>query len=105
MPSEYIASNIWLTFQDDWVAFKVANLMNPKRLVWANDFPHSDATWPWSQEMLQKHTGGLTNEQMRWIMRDNIIECYNLPVDKIGLSREHRRSGATPDRRCEAYKK
>lgn len=83
MPSEYIASNIWLTFQDDWVAFKVANLMNPKRLVWANDFPHSDATWPWSQEMLQKHTGGLTNEQMRWIMRDNIIECYNLPVDKI----------------------
>ncbi|TAL05870.1 MAG: amidohydrolase [Porticoccaceae bacterium] len=83
MPSEYIASNIWLTFQDDWVAFKVANLMNPKRLVWANDFPHSDATWPWSQEMLEKHTGGLTNEQMRWIMRENIIECYNLPVAKI----------------------
>ncbi len=83
MPSDYINSNVWLTFQDDWVAFKVANLMNPKRLVWANDFPHSDATWPWSQEMLEKHTGGLTSEQMRWIMRENIIECYNLPVDKI----------------------
>ena len=82
-PSEYIDSNVWLTFQDDWVAFRVANLMNPKRLVWANDFPHSDATWPWSQELLEKHTAGLTKEQMRWIMRDNIIECYNLPVDKI----------------------
>lgn len=83
MPSDYINSNVWLTFQDDWVAFRVANLMNPKRLVWANDFPHSDATWPWSQELLEKHTAGLTSEQMRWIMRDNIIECYNLPVDKI----------------------
>jgi predicted TIM-barrel fold metal-dependent hydrolase len=83
MPSEYISEHVWLTFQDDWVAFKVANLMNPKRLVWANDFPHSDATWPWSQEMLEEHASGLTGEQQRWIMRENIIECYNLPADKI----------------------
>ncbi len=83
MPSEYINSNVWLTFQDDWVAFKVAHLMNPKRLVWANDFPHSDATWPWSQDMLNKHATHLPAEQQRWIMRENIIECYNLPVDKI----------------------
>ena len=83
MPSEYINDHVWLTFQDDWVAFKVANLMNPKKLVWANDFPHSDATWPWSQEMLEKHASDLTAEQQRWIMRDNIIECYNLPADKI----------------------
>lgn len=83
MPSEYISSNVWLTFQDDWVAFKVAHLMNPKRLVWANDFPHSDATWPWSQEMLNKHALDLSAEHQRWIMRENIIECYDLPVDKI----------------------
>lgn len=83
MPSEYINDHVWLTFQDDWVAFKVAHLMNPKKLVWANDFPHSDATWPWSQEMLEKHASNLSAEQQRWIMRDNIIECYNLPADKI----------------------
>ena len=83
MPSEYIHDHVWLTFQDDWVAFKIANLMNSKRLVWANDFPHSDATWPWSQEMLEKHTSDLTPEQKRWIMRENIIECYDLPIDNI----------------------
>ncbi len=83
MPSEYLNSNVWLTFQDDWVAFKVANLMNPRRLVWANDFPHSDATWPWSQEMLTKHASDLTAQEQRWIMRDNIIECYDLPLDKV----------------------
>ena len=83
MPSDYLNDHVWLTFQDDWIAFKVANLMNPKKLVWANDFPHSDATWPWSQELVEKHSAGLTAEQTRWIMRENIIECYNLPVDKI----------------------
>ena len=83
MPSEYLNSNVWLTFQDDWVASKVANLMNPRRLVWANDFPHSDATWPWSQEMLTKHASDLTAQEQRWIMRDNIIECYDLPLDKV----------------------
>ncbi len=83
MPSEYIHDHVWLTFQDDWVAFKVANLMNCRRLVWANDFPHSDATWPWSQEMLEEHASDLTAEQRRWIMRDNIIECYGLPIDNI----------------------
>ena len=83
MPSDYLNSNVWLTFQDDWVAFKVANLMNPKRLVWANDFPHSDATWPWSQQMLAQHASDLTDEEKRWILRDNIIECYDLPLDKI----------------------
>jgi len=83
MPSDYLNDHVWLTFQDDWVAFKVANLMNPKKLVWANDFPHSDATWPWSQELLEKHASDLSPEQARMIMRDNIIECYNLPVDLI----------------------
>ena len=43
------ASNVYLTFQDDWVAFRTADLMNTDRLMWANDFPHSDATWPNSQ--------------------------------------------------------
>ena len=50
MPSEYFRENIYVTFQDDWVAFQVTRPMNVDRLMWANDFPHSDSTWPWSQE-------------------------------------------------------
>ena len=52
LPSEYFRENIYTTFQDDCVAFQTADLMNWRRLMWANDFPHSDSTWPWSQEML-----------------------------------------------------
>ncbi len=62
LPSEYFAENIYVTFQDDWSAFKHADDMNWHNLMWANDFPHSDSTWPWSQEMLVEHTATLTGE-------------------------------------------
>jgi predicted TIM-barrel fold metal-dependent hydrolase len=78
MPSDYFRENIFVTFQDDWVAFQMKNLCNPRRLMWANDFPHSDSTWPHSQELLAKHTQGLTAQEMDWLLHDNVAELYNL---------------------------
>jgi len=78
MPSEYFNENIYVTFQDDWVAFKVAHLMNVDRLMWANDFPHSDSTWPWSQDMLAEHTAHLSERDKNRILHDNVAELYGL---------------------------
>jgi predicted TIM-barrel fold metal-dependent hydrolase len=79
-PSEYIYENAYFTFQDDWIAFKVCDLMNPQRLLWANDFPHSDATWPLSQQLLAKHTSHLDEQHKNWILRDNVASLYNISV-------------------------
>jgi predicted TIM-barrel fold metal-dependent hydrolase len=78
MPSEYFRENIYVTFQDDWVAFKMMDLCNPRRLMWANDFPHSDSTWPNSQTILQKHAAMLSDEQRDWLLHDNVAELYGL---------------------------
>jgi predicted TIM-barrel fold metal-dependent hydrolase len=80
LPSEYFAENIYLTFQDDWSAFQVAHLMNPRRLLWANDFPHSDSSWPWSQSLIDKFTVGLDDQHKQWILRDNTAELYKIDV-------------------------
>jgi uncharacterized protein len=77
-PSEYFRQNIYVTFQDDWVAFKVIDLCNPRRLMWANDFPHSDSTWPNSQELLQKHAAGLSEDRKNWLLHDNVAELYGI---------------------------
>jgi len=77
-PSEYFREHVYLTFQDDWVAFRTANLMNPERLMWANDFPHSDATWPNSQALLAEHTVHLDDDQRRRILHDNVAELYGI---------------------------
>jgi uncharacterized protein len=78
MPSEYFRENVYTTFQDDWVAFKMKDMCNVRRLMWANDFPHSDSTWPWSQEILEKHTAGLSAADKNFILHDNVAELYHL---------------------------
>ena len=80
MPSEYFAEHIYTTLQDDWVAFKTADLMNWHRLMWANDFPHSDSTWPWSQDMLKAHAAQLSDEQRRAILSQNVADLYQIDL-------------------------
>jgi len=85
MPSDCFRDHIYLTFQDDWIAFKMKHMVNIERLMWANDFPHSDSTWPWSQEILAEHTKGLTEEERNKICFDNVKALYNLPVEEQPL--------------------
>lgn len=83
LPSEYFRESIYTTFQDDWVAFKTADLMNWRRLMWANDFPHSDSTWPWSQDLLREHQADLRPEQRERILCGNVAELYGIDPTRL----------------------
>ena len=74
-----------MTFQDDWVAFRNVDQMNWRRLCWANDFPHSDSTWPWSQQLLDEQTVHLTEEQTRAILCDNAAELYGIDTSVLPI--------------------
>lgn len=77
-PSEYFMENVYLTFQRDWVALKCLHLLNVERLLWANDFPHPDACWLESQELLAKNAAHLTPEQRAAILRGSVMKLYGL---------------------------
>jgi predicted TIM-barrel fold metal-dependent hydrolase len=77
-PSDYFREHVYTTFQDDWSAFQVKDLCNIRRLLWANDFPHSDSTWPHSMELLAKHAAHLTDAERRLVLHDNVAELYGL---------------------------
>ena len=78
-PSDYFRENVYTTFQDDYVAFQMTKLVNPERLMWANDFPHSDATWPDSQKVIAEQTSHLTEWEKQRILGGNLAELYGLP--------------------------
>jgi predicted TIM-barrel fold metal-dependent hydrolase len=80
LPSEYFRENISLTFQDDWTAFLFADRLGERQLMWASDFPHSDSTWPWSQDVIREQAGHLTEPQRKRILHDNVAELYGLAV-------------------------
>jgi uncharacterized protein len=80
LPSEYFRDNVYMTFQDDWVAFEMTSRFNPRQLLWANDFPHSDSTWPHSMELLAAKTTTMSQEHLRWILHDNVAAVYDLKI-------------------------
>jgi predicted TIM-barrel fold metal-dependent hydrolase len=56
------------------------DMCNIRRLMWANDFPHSDSTWPRSQDVLAKHTKGLNEDEKNYVLHDNCAELYQLSI-------------------------
>ena len=77
-PSEYFMENVYMTFQRDWVALQSLHLLNPERLLWANDFPHPDACWPRSQELLAQHAAHLSAAHRSAILHDNVANVFRL---------------------------
>ena len=89
LPSEVFREHVYLTFQDDWVAFRLAEDsrsdepqpgvgLADDRLLWANDYPHSDSTWPNSQAMLAEHTAGMDPARRDRILRANTADLYSI---------------------------
>jgi predicted TIM-barrel fold metal-dependent hydrolase len=79
-PSEYFRENVYLTFQDDFVAFQTAHLCNAERLLWASDHPHSDSTFPLSQQVLAAHTAHLDARTRDDIVWRNTTRLYGLEM-------------------------
>ena len=82
-PSELFREHIYFTFQDDYTAFQFKDHVNIERMMWANDFPHSDSTWPWSQELLNKHLAHMTEDEKNLILHDNVATLYGLDTSTL----------------------
>jgi predicted TIM-barrel fold metal-dependent hydrolase len=78
MPSEYFRENIYVTFQDDYVATHTTHLSATDRLMWASDFPHNDGTYPNTQQVIKTLTEGMSTEDRLRITGGNVAALYGL---------------------------
>jgi predicted TIM-barrel fold metal-dependent hydrolase len=86
MPSEYFRERIYFTFQDDYTAFLFKDHVNIERMMWANDYPHSDSTWPWSQQVLEEQTAHLTEAEKNLVLHDNVANLYKLDTSSLAAA-------------------
>lgn len=77
-PSFYMDQNVYASFIRDPVGVKNRDLPGGRNIMWSTDYPHSETTWPESQKNLQRHFSGLTEAEMRPIVRDNAIRFFGL---------------------------
>jgi len=87
LPREYFARQCWISFDPgERSARMVGELYGiPERLVWASDFPHSDAMYPGVVDELREHAVGMSPAARAGLFGRNACEMYGIPVPDARL--------------------
>jgi hypothetical protein len=78
LPSEYWKRQFYATFEDDRAGILTREMVGVGNLMWANDYPHLDSTWPCSDQILDEILYDVPSEQRRAITHDNAAALYGL---------------------------
>jgi len=71
LPSHYLRHQVHATFQDDPVAIHNIPLTGTGCLLWGNDFPHPESTYPNSNRVLDALLGGVDGDDAHAVVFDN----------------------------------
>jgi predicted TIM-barrel fold metal-dependent hydrolase len=76
-PSHYVARQLHATFQDDPVALHNLVFTGAGPVLWGNDYPHEEGTYPHSQQIVDRLAAELDPLDARRIFRENAIELFH----------------------------
>jgi predicted TIM-barrel fold metal-dependent hydrolase len=79
-PSEYIKRQVYATFINEPIFLKTMDLYGPDNAMWSSDYPHTAATWPRSQEFINKTFTGLSEAEREKIVHDTAVKVYRIEV-------------------------
>jgi predicted TIM-barrel fold metal-dependent hydrolase len=82
-PSEYFRENCWISFDPDesTLAFTARSpIVGADRIVWASDYPHSDAKFPGTVRELDEATETLTDAERAKIAGGNTSALYGVDI-------------------------
>lgn len=77
-PSEQFNEHVYCTWLEDFSGTRQFTWWGQDNLMWSNDFPHSNSTYPYSRENIVYHIGNLDAGLQRKLVRDNAIRLYGL---------------------------
>jgi predicted TIM-barrel fold metal-dependent hydrolase len=80
LPSEYWKRQGYATFQDDPPGMELLHHLGADRLLWGNDYPHHEGTWPHSDEAIDRTMGHLDDSQRRAILGETAAGLYGFAI-------------------------
>jgi predicted TIM-barrel fold metal-dependent hydrolase len=77
-PSHYWHQHMYATFQTDAVGLKLLDVLGADRVMWAQDYPHSEGTFGYTADALGEILAVTTEAEARLILGDTARELYRL---------------------------
>jgi hypothetical protein len=81
LPSDFFRRNIFLSFQEDHLGIRDRALIGVDALMWGSDYPHTEATFPRSRQILERILAGVPEEEQRRITAVNAARLYHFEVN------------------------
>ena len=96
-PSHYWHNNCYATFQSDAIGLKLLDYIGADRIMWAQDYPHSEGTFGYTALAVKEILDAVSEADARRILGENASSLYGLDdavgalaVDRTALRRAHR---------------
>jgi len=77
-PSAYLRRQAHVTFQDDPVAIHNVALTGPEVLLWGNDYPHMEGTFPESREAIRRLFADTPIDWTRKILGETAAKVFHV---------------------------
>jgi predicted TIM-barrel fold metal-dependent hydrolase len=77
-PSEIFAEHVYCTWLEDFSGTRQFTWWGQDNLMWSNDYPHPNMTFPFSRQNVIHHVGTLAPAIRRKLVRDNAVRLYGL---------------------------
>ena len=78
LPSTYFKRQFWATFEDDRAGILTRELVGLDRLLWGSDYPHTEGTFPYSQEQVTQDFLGVPEGEVYQMVAGNATTLYGL---------------------------
>ena len=80
LPSDYWRRNMFVEFMEDDIGIQLREIIGVDNMLWGNDFPHAESTWPKSQEFLERIFAGTPEPERRKITSDNAAQLFRMKL-------------------------
>ena len=85
-PGYYVARQIHGTFQYDPAAIGSIGITGAAPLMWGNDFPHAEGTYPHSRRIVRELLGGLPADDAALIGGGTAAELFHFDAEVLATA-------------------
>jgi predicted TIM-barrel fold metal-dependent hydrolase len=82
-PSELIRRQCHATFMYDPIAINNRHITGVETLLWGNDYPHPEGTWPASQDVAAKQFDGVSDADVRAIVGGTACQVFGFDLEQL----------------------